>query len=186
MKNFPFTHNNEEYWYSRSCTSVAFIFCKNKNGEWCVLANKRGPSAPTNKGKWNVPCGYVDFGETLKQAAAREAFEETGVWISSEKLHFFHKNDKPEGKKQNITFLYYGVLKGTIDDYPCNLDHMEPGEVSDAQWINLYKLHCYTWAFQHYTKINLVYKNFVNPPFWKKWLLCLYRKLDKYFDIYHD
>jgi ADP-ribose pyrophosphatase YjhB (NUDIX family) len=33
------------------------------------------------RGKWNVPSGYLECGETLEQGAARETLEETGVRI---------------------------------------------------------------------------------------------------------
>lgn len=42
-----------------------------------VLAISRG----TNTSDWNVPGGKVDQGEPLKDAAARELYEETGVLI---------------------------------------------------------------------------------------------------------
>lgn len=188
MKNFPFEHNGEEFWYSRSCTSVAFVFAKSKEtGEWHILANKRGKNAPSCRGKWNVPCGYLDFSERLKEAAARESYEETGIKVNASGLRLFHINDKPTGKKQNIVFLYYGVLNSYVEDMPCNLDHMEPGEVEEAKWIPMSKLTNYSWAFQHYTKINVVFDTFVNIPWYKKlWLKFVWRITDHYNNIYTD
>jgi ADP-ribose pyrophosphatase YjhB (NUDIX family) len=43
-----------------------------------VLLIKRGGGA-TRPGLWCVPCGYVDYGEEVREAAARELYEETGV-----------------------------------------------------------------------------------------------------------
>ena len=63
MYNFPFVEDGQTYWRSRSCTTVGYVFCADKEGYLCVLANQRGPGAPTNVGKWNVPCGYIDFAE---------------------------------------------------------------------------------------------------------------------------
>ena len=144
MKNFPFDHNGQEFWYSRSCTSVAFVFARSKEtGEWHVLANKRGKNAPSCKGMWNVPCGYLDFGERIREAAAREAYEETGIKVPVSCLRFFHMNDKPAGQKQNIAFLHFGILNDYIEDLPCNLDHMEPGEVEEAKWIPIFQLKNY-------------------------------------------
>lgn len=188
MKNFPFDHNGQEFWYSRSCTSVAFVFARSKEtGEWHVLANKRGKNAPSCKGMWNVPCGYLDFGERIREAAAREAYEETGIKVPVSCLRFFHMNDKPVGQKQNIAFLHFGILNDYIEDLPCNLDHMEPGEVEEAKWIPIFQLKNYKWAYQHYTKIMVVYDTFVNIPWYKKlWLNFVWKITDHYNNIYTD
>jgi len=40
-------------------------------------------------GKWNPPSGFMEMGETLEQAAARETFEEVGVKINPNELDLY-------------------------------------------------------------------------------------------------
>ena len=55
-----------------------------------LLLVKRAPGA-TRAGLWSIPAGYVDYGEDVRTAAARELLEETGleaevgdaVWVAS-------------------------------------------------------------------------------------------------------
>ena len=84
MKNFEFEHEGKKYWYSRSVCAVAFLFTTDNTGKWYVLANKRGLD---EKHKWNCPAGYLDFGETIAECAAREVYEETGLKINPDILH---------------------------------------------------------------------------------------------------
>lgn len=55
----------------------AMIF--NDKGELLML--KRGREAKNEQGRWEIPGGGVDFGETREQAIVREIKEEVGVDI---------------------------------------------------------------------------------------------------------
>jgi 8-oxo-dGTP diphosphatase len=47
----------------------------NENRE--IVLIRRGK--PPRKGDWSIPGGHVEWGETLREAILREAFEETGL-----------------------------------------------------------------------------------------------------------
>ena len=64
MKNFPVNVDGKEYWISRSNAVVGIVF-KWENGQYHILANKRGKGCPDYVGKWNIPCGYVDYNESI-------------------------------------------------------------------------------------------------------------------------
>jgi ADP-ribose pyrophosphatase YjhB (NUDIX family) len=53
------------------------LLIENDAGEILLVKRKFDPG----KGKWDVPGGFMDPGETLEQSAEREAMEELGVHI---------------------------------------------------------------------------------------------------------
>ena len=145
-RNFPITRNNDGYWVSRSSSVSLYLFCKNKNGEWCLLTNQRGNNVPRG-GKWNVICGFIDYGETLEHAAARECFEECGIKIRSTIL----KNCGTNSKYDTINTRFCGILKGTTDMYPPNMENCENNgnenqEVQNVAWIPLSELSNYNFV----------------------------------------
>ena len=162
MYNFPIEYEGQTYWRSRSCTVVGYVFQKNTKGEWFVLANQRGPGAPNNNGKWNVPCGYIDFNEDGLHAVQRETYEETGVKIDIEDWKFNCVTFSEEGE-QNINLNYVSVLPFyTIEDVKFSMEHMEKDEVSDIKFIPLSDIDKYEWAFNHENRIKEYFNKFVN------------------------
>ena len=59
--------------------SSAATFVLNKDRK--VLILRRGPTAPWMPGKWSLPGGSIDEGESAMKAAKREASEETTLKI---------------------------------------------------------------------------------------------------------
>lgn len=151
--NFPVKRNGKIFYVSRSVAVSLYCYCQNSNGEWCVLANQRGPGAPTNRGEWNTPCGYLDYGETAEQAAARECYEETGVIIPPNKIKQQGVNSRNLSGAQNVSIRFAAVLDGVTDDYPLSAENCEPGEVTDIQWIPLSQVGKYQWAFGQWHKV---------------------------------
>ena len=147
INNFPFIYKGKEFWYSRSVACVLFSFSKNENGEWCVLANKRGSGTPDYQGLWNVVCGYLDFHENGEECAQRELYEETGLFINLDKIKFWTVNTDPKENRQNVSLRYYAILDKQSTHF--STSNAESGEVEDISWIPLSEVDNYDWAFGH-------------------------------------
>ena len=63
--------------------------------EGLILLGKRGPGT-RESGKWSFPAGFVERGERVEQAAAREAREETGLdVVVGELIGLFSSDGEP-------------------------------------------------------------------------------------------
>jgi 8-oxo-dGTP pyrophosphatase MutT (NUDIX family) len=160
-------------WYSRSMASSIFVFCKNENGKWCILASERGEDALDYKGYWNCPCGYLDFDETTVQCARRECFEETGVDLDINGLKFVGYEDDPvTANRQNVTFRFIDIIwdKKTTD-FTFSKKNNEGKEVGSIAWIPIENIGNYKWAFGHEKRINELFDTYVDPDggyrFWR-------------------
>lgn len=59
---------------------------------------------------WTVPGGVIDAGETPKQAAAREVFEEVGIRLNERELTFVLVADRISKHLQTYQFLFKAKL----------------------------------------------------------------------------
>jgi len=166
MKNFPIVNpeDNKEYWISRAIAAVVCIFAKDIKGNPYILAVQRGSGTPDPEfvGAYCVPCGYLDYDETVVQAAQREVREETGLnfLISDFKLMSINDNPKDD-KRQNVTFRYVINSLVPIEDLRKLLSdkNSEKNEVSDIKFVKIEDISSYRWAFNHDKLIKNTYDN---------------------------
>ncbi|MCK4938424.1 MAG: NUDIX hydrolase [Methanosarcinales archaeon] len=100
-------------------------------------------SNPPYQGQWALPGGFVEVGETVEEAAMREAHEETGLIVDLKGLvGVFSEPDRdPRGHTVSVCFVALG--QGT------------PQASSDAQDVALFELDDLpSLAFDHLKIIN--------------------------------
>lgn len=90
-----------------------------KDGKYLLIQEKK----PDVYGTWNLPGGRVDVGETLEQAAKREAKEESGYDVEvGEELLLLHQTAEVPIIHSFAATITGGALKFPED------------EALDAQW----------------------------------------------------
>jgi 8-oxo-dGTP diphosphatase len=60
-----------------------------------------------------LPGGFVDEGEWLADAAAREAREETGLDVSIDELFHVYSNPARDPRRHTVSTVFIGSAKGT-------------------------------------------------------------------------
>lgn len=164
MKNYCITDaTGREHWISRSIAAVVAIVAKDKHGDEYILAVQRGKGTPDPEyvGKYCMPCGYLDYDETIAQAAQREVKEETGLTFPITDFKLVTINDNPLGdKRQNVTFRYLVKSDTLINELELlfTTKNSEKDEVSSIRFIKLSNIGLYEWAFNHETLIKEIIK----------------------------
>ncbi len=75
-----------------------------------LLLVKRGPET-TQPGKWSIPAGFVDYGEEIRAAAARELQEETGLIATVGEAVFVASNFH-DAAKLTVGIWFAGTVTG--------------------------------------------------------------------------
>lgn len=159
-RNFAIKRNGEEYWVSRSSTVFLHVYCKNGNGEWCVLMSQRGQHMH-HGGNWNVAGGYLDYGETLEQAAVRECYEECGVNVKGAKL--INCGATSDNLYRSVRHRFVCILDGVTDNYPPSMENCEgfgteKQEVQNVGWIPIKSIKHYPIEWKQVADIRSDYR----------------------------
>lgn len=84
------------------------IRCRDPLGkEGIVLVQRKNPPLG-----WALPGGFVDYGESLEQAAVREAMEETGLEVIELKQFHAYSDPSRDPRQHNISLVFLAQAHG--------------------------------------------------------------------------
>ena len=78
-----------------------------KNGKILLIKRKNPPFG------WALPGGFVDEGETVEQAAIREAKEETGLDVQLETLLYVYSDPRRDKRQHTLSIVFTASSNGT-------------------------------------------------------------------------
>lgn len=90
---------------------------------------KKASSELDGAGKWTMPGGKLEFGETFDEGARREILEETGLKINNLKVICVN-----EDIIKSAHFVTIGMV---CDDYSGEPKVMEPDEITEWKWFDI-------------------------------------------------
>jgi len=83
------------------------IIIETGDGEILLIKRRNPPHG------WALPGGFVDYGETLEEAARREALEETGLKVSLIRQFHAYSDPSRDPRLHTVTVVFIATGKGT-------------------------------------------------------------------------
>ncbi len=90
-------------------------------GRGIVLIERKNPPHG-----WAIPGGYLDYGESLEEAAVREAREETSLEVELKEQFFTYSRPDRDPRHHTVTTVYLARARG------------EPVAADDAKGIGIF------------------------------------------------
>lgn len=69
---------------------------------------------PPYQGTWALPGGFVDIGETVEEAAIREALEETGLDVELKEMVGVFSDPERDPRGHTVTICFTSLGHGTL------------------------------------------------------------------------
>ena len=101
------------------------------DNEGRLFITKRGEKAKNERGKWEIPGGSMEFGETFEQAIKREIKEEVGVEIEVLELLGICDHIIPDEKQHWVSPTYICKIVKGIPRI------LEPEKCAEIGWFTL-------------------------------------------------
>lgn len=115
----------KNYRFPKGIEVVNCAFVKNRKGEILLV------KSPKWKGKWCMPGGHIEPGETLKHSFIREAKEELGIHVTWQGIFTFGEIINPPEFHRPAHFIYFVALLTC----PGNLVKIDNNEISECKWV---------------------------------------------------
>lgn len=109
-------------WLNPVPTVDILIHCRSPEGkEGIVLVLRKNEPR-----QWAIPGGYVDYGESVEEAAIREALEETSLEVQLLRQFHCYSNPARDPRQHNLSIVFLAEAVGT------------PRAADDASEIGIY------------------------------------------------
>jgi 8-oxo-dGTP pyrophosphatase MutT (NUDIX family) len=119
-------------------SAIILMLIKNEDGREKVLLQRRQNTGFAD-GMWDLSCsGHVEHGESMADAAVREAKEELGIIINKSDLRFVTLIHKYE-RERDLTY-YNGYF--VCENYLNVPAICEPQKCSELKWFDISSLPC--------------------------------------------
>jgi 8-oxo-dGTP pyrophosphatase MutT (NUDIX family) len=105
----------------REFSAGGAVYKKEKDKILWLIIQPSAKDQPWRQGRWQLPKGWIDEGESGQQAAIREVKEEGGVEAEiierADRINIFFQDEHKQKVMKNIVFFLMEYQKGSVKDH---------------------------------------------------------------------